>query len=264
VEEEEEEWFSGEKNLVLSKATQHQQQQQQQQQQGNKSPTPRGLAAHRAISSLHREGGSGFNTQPSDSNTANSSHGLDPSEASSITTSTTTIIATTTTTTSTTTTTVVTSATSSTAAKMMDEHLQRVEKDLGDPTFLQYFRRFLQQTYCAENLYFWEVANKWNEDYPSLSPQQRIERAQLIHSLYFAPLSENELNLDVLVKEKVDRRIADQDVDQNIFLETQFAVFSLLSSDSYPKFTDSELYQHYKGSIPPLIQYTIFTLTNKQ
>eukprot|EP01102_Stenamoeba_stenopodia_P007379 TRINITY_DN206_c0_g1_i3.p1 TRINITY_DN206_c0_g1~~TRINITY_DN206_c0_g1_i3.p1 ORF type:complete len:514 (+),score=130.03 TRINITY_DN206_c0_g1_i3:603-2144(+) len=133
---------------------------------------------------------------------------------------------------------------------MMDDHLQRVEKDLGDATFLQYFRRFLQQTYCAENLYFWETVNKWNEEYATLSPQQRIERAQLIHSLYFAPLSENELNLDIMVKEKVDKKIADQDIDQNLFVETQFAVFALLSSDSYPKFTDSELYQHYKAGVP--------------
>lgn len=137
-----------------------------------------------------------------------------------------------------------------TPARMMEEHLKRVTKDLADANFLIYFRRYLDDTYCSENLDFYEEAKKWVEDFPLLTAETRLERAVDLYSRYFEPGSSNELNLDTVVKEKVEKRISEQEIDQTMFQESLSAIFNLITSDSYPKFIASDLYIRYKTGQP--------------
>eukprot|EP00158_Paraphelidium_tribonemae_P008442 Partr_v1_DN28580_c1_g1_i5_m72524 putative RGS len=123
-------------------------------------------------------------------------------------------------------------------------------KDLmTDERGISYFMEFLKGEFSSENLYFLLECRKLDCEGSRDAWQ---EKAKSIYKRFVAPHSENEINIDSQVRQRVVDKFTDLEaqelkkqtskvvLDINVFAEAINRVSNLMSKDSYSRFIQSE------------------------
>ncbi|RYC84009.1 Developmental regulator flbA [Fusarium oxysporum f. sp. narcissi] len=150
----------------------------------------------------------------------------------------------------------------------MDSNTQRLDKILTDPSVRLLFREQSRDTYCEENLTFYQDVDEFIRNSKAATRAARkelnmttkagiddsIAQAYRIYHAFLASGSPCELNIDHQLRNSLTTRMSkavSQDatiidtVEEVIFLfeEAQEVVFKLMASDLVPKFLSNPKYQ---------------------
>ncbi|KAI8401367.1 hypothetical protein FOFC_18236 [Fusarium oxysporum] len=149
-----------------------------------------------------------------------------------------------------------------------DSNTQRLDKILTDPSVRLLFREKSRETYCEENLTFYQDVDEFIRNSKAATRAARrelnmttkagindsIAQAYRIYHAFLASGSPCELNIDHQLRNSLTTRMSkavSQDatiidtLEEVIFLfeEAQDAVFKLMATDLVPKFLSNPMYQ---------------------
>jgi len=113
---------------------------------------------------------------------------------------------------------------------------------LREPIMRSGFRAFLEQNYCAENLFCWREI----EEFKTLTDQDSLRlRAAEIYKDFIADMAPLEVNVDHFVRKAVEARLANMEepLEPSFFNFVQREVFDLMRKDSFLKFLSDPTYQ---------------------
>ncbi|RWS20753.1 regulator of G protein signaling-like protein 1, partial [Leptotrombidium deliense] len=99
------------------------------------------------------------------------------------------------------------------------------------------FKAFLAREFSAENIEFWLAC----EDYKMTRQSKLASKAKKIFDNFIAVRSPKEVNLASKVRDEVEQNLTNP--EKTIFDVAQRKIQSLLESDSYCRFLQSELYK---------------------
>uniref|UniRef100_A0A8D2LIG8 Regulator of G protein signaling 14 n=1 Tax=Varanus komodoensis TaxID=61221 RepID=A0A8D2LIG8_VARKO len=110
---------------------------------------------------------------------------------------------------------------------------------LQDHLGVAYFTEFLKKEFSAENVYFWQACERFQQ-IPATSTQQLAQEARCIYDEFLSSHSVNPVNIDrqAWIGEEM---LADPTPD--MFNVQQLQIFNLMKFDSYARFVKSPLYQ---------------------
>ncbi|XP_072516488.1 regulator of G-protein signaling 2-like [Salminus brasiliensis] len=99
------------------------------------------------------------------------------------------------------------------------------------------FRLFMKSEFCEENIEFWLACEEFRN---IKSPAKRKARARGIYEEFIRSESPKEINLDFHTKDAIFQSLHSS--TQSSFTAAQSKVYSLMESNSYPRFLQSQLY----------------------
>eukprot|EP00475_Leptophrys_vorax_P007395 TRINITY_DN14684_c0_g1_i1.p1 TRINITY_DN14684_c0_g1~~TRINITY_DN14684_c0_g1_i1.p1 ORF type:complete len:367 (-),score=61.71 TRINITY_DN14684_c0_g1_i1:16-1116(-) len=110
-------------------------------------------------------------------------------------------------------------------------------------TGLLYFTEYLKAIHSEEHVIFWNVANDYYKD-PS------NELAKAIFETYVANSAPQQVNIGFEIRKRMLNKYEtciknDQVIPRDLFCEAQIEVYSMLKTDSYPKFRTTTLFKRY-------------------
>ncbi|XP_020646034.3 regulator of G-protein signaling 14 isoform X1 [Pogona vitticeps] len=110
---------------------------------------------------------------------------------------------------------------------------------LQDKLGVDYFTEFLKKEFSAENVYFWQACERFQQ-IPANSTQQLAQEARRIYDEFLSRHSVNPVNIDrqAWIGEEM---LATPTPD--MFNVQQLQIFNLMKFDSYARFVKSPLYQ---------------------
>ncbi|NWW92805.1 RGS2 protein, partial [Rhynochetos jubatus] len=107
------------------------------------------------------------------------------------------------------------------------------------------FRAFLKSEFCEENIEFWLACEDFKK---TKSPQKMTSKAKKIYSDFIEKEAPKEINIDFQTKDMIAQNI--QEATRTCFSAAQKRVYSLMESNSYPRFLESEFYQQLCQKMP--------------
>ncbi|CAJ0960031.1 unnamed protein product, partial [Mesorhabditis belari] len=111
---------------------------------------------------------------------------------------------------------------------------------LGNHVGRQYFRVFLRSIHAEENLRFWEAVVEFRAT-KNKSPAM-LNLAKVILQSYLAEGQSNEVFLPFGVRQVIERKIADKEVDITLFDEAIKHIEQVLRNDPYVRFLQCQEY----------------------
>uniref|UniRef100_A0A8D0GLY2 Regulator of G protein signaling 14 n=1 Tax=Sphenodon punctatus TaxID=8508 RepID=A0A8D0GLY2_SPHPU len=110
---------------------------------------------------------------------------------------------------------------------------------LQDRLGVAYFTEFLKKEFSAENVYFWQACERFQQ-IPSSSTQQLAQEARRIYDEFLSTHSVSPVNIDrqAWIGEEM---LATP--NPGMFQTQQLQIFNLMKFDSYARFVKSPLYQ---------------------
>ncbi|KFO81447.1 Regulator of G-protein signaling 14, partial [Cuculus canorus] len=110
---------------------------------------------------------------------------------------------------------------------------------LQDHVAVAYFTEFLKKEFSAENVYFWQACEHFQQ-IPASNTQQLAQEARRIYDEFLSSHSVNPVNIDKQAWIGEDM-LATPSPD--MFRTQQLQIFNLMKFDSYTRFVKSPLYQ---------------------
>lgn len=113
------------------------------------------------------------------------------------------------------------------------------ERLLQDPLGVAYFTEFLKKEFSAENIFFWEACEKFQQ-IPTEDSAQLAQESRRIYGEYLSSSSLNPVNIDHqawLGEDMLEKPTPD------MFQVQQMQIFNLMKFDSYARFVRSPTYQ---------------------
>ncbi|KFR05883.1 Regulator of G-protein signaling 14, partial [Opisthocomus hoazin] len=110
---------------------------------------------------------------------------------------------------------------------------------LQDRVAVTYFTEFLKKEFCAENVYFWQACERFQQ-IPASDTQQLAQEARRIYDEFLSSHSVSPVNIDKQAWIGEDM-LATPSPD--MFRVQQLQIFNLMKFDSYTRFVKSPLYQ---------------------
>ncbi|XP_074816232.1 regulator of G-protein signaling 14 isoform X4 [Natator depressus] len=113
---------------------------------------------------------------------------------------------------------------------------------LQDRVAVTYFTEFLKKEFSAENVYFWQACERFQQ-IPARNTQQLAQEARRIYDEFLSSHSVSPVNIDrqAWIREEM---LAMPTPD--MFRVQQLQIFNLMKFDSYARFVKSLLYQKVK------------------
>uniref|UniRef100_A0A3Q3X9U3 RGS domain-containing protein n=1 Tax=Mola mola TaxID=94237 RepID=A0A3Q3X9U3_MOLML len=105
---------------------------------------------------------------------------------------------------------------------------------------LAVFRHFLRSEFSDENLDFWLAVERFKK---TRSANKMATRAAKIYDEFISTTAGRQVNVDSSVRESTYQRLRPE-VNPASFQLAQDQIFSLMETDSYPRFLRSRLYAH--------------------
>eukprot|EP01130_Rhizamoeba_saxonica_P011055 TRINITY_DN4579_c0_g1_i2.p1 TRINITY_DN4579_c0_g1~~TRINITY_DN4579_c0_g1_i2.p1 ORF type:complete len:132 (+),score=35.98 TRINITY_DN4579_c0_g1_i2:23-418(+) len=96
------------------------------------------------------------------------------------------------------------------------------------------FRAFLESMLCVENLDCYLDLVEWQQ----MEGDQKIERLDYLWNRYWKMNARRQVNLDGLLRKKLQKAIADKDVDNRVFSRAMKKTRLLLEMDSLRKYKE--------------------------
>jgi len=128
--------------------------------------------------------------------------------------------------------------------KKPDDKLPRLKEILQNKDLGVFFREFLYQQFCQENLSFWLEVEELKV--ATMDPLV-VPKAREIYDKYFSPRSDAEINVSFSLRRDLDKFMANSSPTRATFDKAQHAIYELLTNDSVPRFFESQLWADYKG-----------------
>ncbi|KFU92909.1 Regulator of G-protein signaling 14, partial [Chaetura pelagica] len=116
---------------------------------------------------------------------------------------------------------------------------ESVETLLQDRVAVTYFTEFLKKEFSAENVYFWQACERFQQ-IPASDTQQLAQEARRIYDEFLSSHSVSPVNIDKQAWIGEDM-LATPSPD--MFRVQQLQIFNLMKFDSYTRFVKSPLYQ---------------------
>ncbi|NXD76344.1 RGS14 protein, partial [Halcyon senegalensis] len=110
---------------------------------------------------------------------------------------------------------------------------------LQDRVAVTYFTEFLKKEFSAENVYFWQACERFQQ-IPASDTQQLAQEARRIYDEFLSSHSVSPVNIDKQARIGEDM-LASPSPD--MFRVQQLQIFNLMKFDSYTRFVKSPLYQ---------------------
>ncbi|CAI2345113.1 unnamed protein product [Caenorhabditis sp. 36 PRJEB53466] len=114
------------------------------------------------------------------------------------------------------------------------------ESLLGNHVGRHYFRGFLRSIHAEENLRFWEAVVEFRSSRNRANAMNNLGR--VILNTYLAEGTTNEVFLPFGVRQVIERRIQDNEIDITLFDESIKHVEQVLRNDPYVRFLQSQDY----------------------
>ncbi|NXA32112.1 RGS14 protein, partial [Eudromia elegans] len=129
--------------------------------------------------------------------------------------------------------------TCSSTQKSVVSWAESFETLLQDRVAVTYFTEFLKKEFSAENVYFWQACERFQQ-IPASDTQQLAQEARRIYDEFLSSHSVSPVNIDkqAWIGEDV---LATPSPD--MFRTQQLQIFNLMKFDSYTRFVKSPLYQ---------------------
>eukprot|EP00924_Labyrinthula_sp_SR-Ha-C_P009315 snap_masked-scaffold_2-processed-gene-19.17-mRNA-1 protein AED:1.00 eAED:1.00 QI:0/0/0/0/1/1/2/0/423 len=110
---------------------------------------------------------------------------------------------------------------------------------LGSDLSTKYFRDFLVDILCVENLIFIQYVRRFKliED-----AEEMVKFANFILENFVRVGSVGQVNISGVARSQINERFENNEVSSDMFKEAEFQIMELLTFDSLPKFLDSETY----------------------
>ncbi|NWI15851.1 RGS14 protein, partial [Crypturellus soui] len=130
-------------------------------------------------------------------------------------------------------------STCSSAQKSVVSWAESFETLLQDRVAVTYFTEFLKKEFSAENVYFWQACERFQQ-IPASDTEQLAQEARRIYDEFLSSHSVSPVNIDkqAWIGEDV---LATPSPD--MFRIQQLQIFNLMKFDSYARFVKSPLYQ---------------------
>ncbi|NWX93921.1 RGS14 protein, partial [Nothoprocta pentlandii] len=130
-------------------------------------------------------------------------------------------------------------STCSSSQKSVVSWAESFETLLQDRVAVTYFTEFLKKEFSAENVYFWQACERFQQ-IPASDTQQLAQEARRIYDEFLSSHSVSPVNIDkqAWIGEDV---LATPSPD--MFRIQQLQIFNLMKFDSYTRFVKSPLYQ---------------------
>jgi len=132
-----------------------------------------------------------------------------------------------------------------------------MESALTDPRLYSVFYNWAVANLCAENLQFYEDAEKFKEANSTCIE----EEAQTIYCKFIKEGSYSQINLDYETRKDITLAIHNKTYHKDMFVPAQCMIMELIKYDLLVKFTDSNDYRGYKGL--PVLQHDKRALPRK-
>mmetsp|Transcript_40195 Transcript_40195/g.55907 ORF Transcript_40195/g.55907 Transcript_40195/m.55907 type:complete len:472 (-) Transcript_40195:8-1423(-) len=110
---------------------------------------------------------------------------------------------------------------------------------INDHEKRQGFVEFLERTFCSEILLGWEMIENFRLNYPSLSPQERLDSGSKIVFNFIRKGAKHEVNLEASLRRNALDKAERGEFSSDTFSEVQDHLFSLLKRDCFLKYTIS-------------------------
>ncbi|NWX56052.1 RGS14 protein, partial [Promerops cafer] len=110
---------------------------------------------------------------------------------------------------------------------------------LQDRVAVTYFTEFLKKEFSAENVYFWQACERFQQ-IPASDTQQLAQEARRIYDEFLSSHSVSPVNID---KQAWIREDMLATPSPDMFRIQQLQIFNLMKFDSYTRFVKSPLYQ---------------------
>ncbi|CAH8849159.1 unnamed protein product [Trichobilharzia szidati] len=111
---------------------------------------------------------------------------------------------------------------------------------LNDPIGRNEFRKFLTTEYSSENLEFLMSVRNWRDSFEIGNVQ---ESARDIFNQFLAPDAPQAVNIDHSALKSASSCLSNPHI--NMFLEAENQVYTLMKTDSYPRYLESSSYLNY-------------------
>lgn len=122
--------------------------------------------------------------------------------------------------------------------KEVQRWAESLEALLTNQYGLAVFRHFLRSEFSEENLDFWLAVEKFKRTRP---PSRMATRAAKIYQEFISTSAGRQVNVDSAVRESTSQSLS-LGLSPASFQLAQDQIFSLMESDSYPRFLRSRLY----------------------
>ncbi|KAJ5073931.1 hypothetical protein M0811_08204 [Anaeramoeba ignava] len=132
--------------------------------------------------------------------------------------------------------------------RMKQKSLELIPFDLllNEEKYCKFFMDFLVENFSEENLLFWKAI----EEYKKIDEDELVEAANNIYEKFIKEGSDNQININSFILGDCKERLSWRVPNPEAFSDAQSAVFSLMKTDSYPRFIQSKFYQDLLKNFP--------------
>jgi len=124
----------------------------------------------------------------------------------------------------------------------LQEYTAGLSFTLGCPQLCVIFLQYLVENFCEESLLFYMDVTVFRGQKDAL---QRRSKADVIYRTYIKPGSRHQINIDSDVRSVIESRLKESgtEAQRDLFDDAMCVVYSLLKTDSYPKFLKHTSFQ---------------------
>jgi len=117
---------------------------------------------------------------------------------------------------------------------------------LENPVAKKYFRNFLIEEFCLDNLLFYEEVNRYRE---CGDDTERLKIARSIYNEFISTGSPNEVNVTYEVRKQIESRF-EEEASVNLFDLAGDSIFDLMEIAMHDRFYTSHHWQEYIQHAP--------------
>eukprot|EP00924_Labyrinthula_sp_SR-Ha-C_P002616 snap_masked-scaffold_13-processed-gene-1.36-mRNA-1 protein AED:1.00 eAED:1.00 QI:0/0/0/0/1/1/2/0/399 len=116
---------------------------------------------------------------------------------------------------------------------------------LQDPEGKDLFREHLISEFSVENLYFYEAASLWRDQYHEIAHRYHYRTAQKLFNTMIRREVQLQINISDQVYQEIEDELLSGRVSESLFDNAIDQVFDLMDFDSFPRFKQSADYKAY-------------------
>ena len=121
-----------------------------------------------------------------------------------------------------------------------------IEDILKEPQLASGFREYLVKKYCEENYDFWKEANRFQETFATLKPDDALRYSISIYKTYIQTNSAKEINISSALRKELDEFFKQTPeisaLHAKIFYRAHCEITKLLAFEWFPSFKEDEAF----------------------